>query len=271
MPLSFNDFCFVFSLQAGVVATSTIGFTVMAITFFFNLYAPNSMESKVQICQYATLYIYLVLMMVAFGMAFMSSFWEKIKLIRISAILLGIGTLFYFILSIISYVRDNNAMAYVCPDWRCPDHHWLQDSRWRAVYIAMEAARENSTDELSRDEWSMSYQSDLYNQDLFRPIIQQPDLAQVELKEDLLKWADTKEETTTEGKGAQSSTNTEGKGAQTSTTTETEVTKPGRPTKKTREKDVLMLMFVSFVYTTAFLVFYVYTILTILAFASQLS
>ncbi|XP_014274319.1 uncharacterized protein [Halyomorpha halys] len=260
MPLSLHDFCFVFSLQAGVVATSTIGFTIMVITFIFNCYAPNSMEAEKQICQYLTLYIYLIIMMTAFGMAFMASFWEKPKFVKIAAMILAFGTFFYFILSMISYIREGGTMKYVCPEMRCPDHHWLQDSRWRAVYIAMETKEEGKKDEdkegkteeqgkmstdkgqISATEQNMAYTFGRYTQLEI--------LGQVEYNEDIELWLDNNTKKT-------------GNSSETST-------KPPRPTTNPKEKDVLILMFVSFIYTTFFLVYFVYTVLTLFTFASQL-
>ncbi|XP_014242395.1 uncharacterized protein LOC106662675 [Cimex lectularius] len=127
-----KGYCRIFSLQAGTCITSTIGVTLMLSVIIYNVFAENRLASvMLQITQYFFIYIYSLIMFVGFGLVSFAAFLGIPKTLMIGYYLNFSGFILWVILCIISYIPTNDAFMFVCIDNRCPETHWLYDTRWR--------------------------------------------------------------------------------------------------------------------------------------------
>ncbi|XP_014274286.1 uncharacterized protein [Halyomorpha halys] len=131
-------FCFFFTNQAGTVIFSFSGFALMITTMLLHWYAPSLTSAGVRALQNVLLHLYLFIMLAGFIIAFVSAYFEKGVLAKVAALLVLIGTVLYIIFFIMSFLTETMLMIYVCPEMRCPDHHWLQDSSWRGYVLYSE-------------------------------------------------------------------------------------------------------------------------------------
>ncbi|CAH1404826.1 unnamed protein product [Nezara viridula] len=131
-------FCFLFTNQAGTVILSFSGVALMITTMLVHWYAPSLTSAGVKALQNLLLHIYFLVMLTGFVLAFVAAYIEKGILAKVAALLVLIGTVLYLIFFILSFLTESMVMLYVCPEMRCPDHHWLQDSMWRGYVIYSE-------------------------------------------------------------------------------------------------------------------------------------
>lgn len=134
---------------------------------------------------------------------------------------------------------------------RCADHHWLQDARWRKVYVEMESGKENTTDKPLSWDGLVSAQDDLDSQDIDYSTIQQEVLANdLESKENIWKRINLDINLSEESiVSSSSSMSTEFN----QTAEENTTTMPEIPTHSPRKKDILILIFVSYLYNSSLL------------------
>ncbi|XP_014242387.1 uncharacterized protein LOC106662670 isoform X3 [Cimex lectularius] len=131
-PFRQADFLYFYSLQAGVVICSSIGIFLAITSLIVNLASENSeIENNIIVGHYFLIVVYGTFSLLGHMLGLMSGYKESRKLALAAAVIQSLMFLYWLAFLGVSYLGIKAITRRVCIDNRCPDHLWIQDSRWR--------------------------------------------------------------------------------------------------------------------------------------------
>ncbi|XP_014242384.1 uncharacterized protein LOC106662670 isoform X1 [Cimex lectularius] len=135
-PFRQADFLYFYSLQAGVVICSSIGIFLAITSLIVNLASENSeIENNIIVGQYILVSFYCVISLLGFLLGLVSAYQEKFSVIYVSISLQALMLLYWLVLLILSFHNHPYFTRRICIQYRCADHLWIQDARWRYYVI----------------------------------------------------------------------------------------------------------------------------------------
>ncbi|KAF6210319.1 hypothetical protein GE061_013423 [Apolygus lucorum] len=125
-------FCCCFALQAGVCMYSSMGFVLMICVFMTNITGEiHELDHGYEWIAFPILYIYVLAMLAGYGLTYFGTVKPSLKWLRIGNWLVLVFSVYWMIISCLSFVDVPNIIRSVCIDRRCPETQWLVKTYFR--------------------------------------------------------------------------------------------------------------------------------------------